>query len=214
MFTGLIERTGRLTAVRTGGAQAVIEVACAGWAQPLTVGESVAVHGACLTVVKTSAQGFACDVLAETLARTNLGAKRAGDRLNLERATRVGDTLGGHIVSGHVDGTGRVRTIGRDGKDRVLQVACGRALLAGMIPQGSVAVDGVSLTISRLNAEWFQVNIIPHTWSATALGDLRAGQSVNIETDMLGKYARQAAGAVCAARGTLSIDNLRDAGFA
>jgi riboflavin synthase len=203
-----------LTAMRTGGAQAVIEVACSGWDRPLTVGESVAVQGACLTVVKAGARGFACDVLAETLARTNLGEKRAGDRLNLERATRVGDALGGHIVSGHVDGTGRVRTIGRDGKDRVLQVACDRALLAGMIPKGSVAVDGVSLTISRLDAEWFQVNIIPHTWSATALGDLRTGQSVNLETDMLGKYASQAAGAVCAARGTLSIDNLRDAGFA
>lgn len=217
MFTGLVERTGRLVALKAaGGGGGAIEVEASGWDRLLSVGESVAVQGACLTVVRASPSGaFACDLLQETLARTCLADKKPGARLNLERASRVGDALGGHIVTGHVDTVGKVRAVTRDGEDRVLQVECAAASLLEMISKGSVALDGVSLTLTRVESTWFQVNIIPHTWQVTSLGDLRRGDRVNIETDVLGKYARQASGAAYArSGGTLTLDQLRAAGFA
>jgi riboflavin synthase len=216
MFTGLIEKTGRLRALRSSGGAGRIEVECSAWDRPLTIGQSVAVQGACLTVVQATSGGFACDLLQETVERTCLGDKKPRARLNLERATRLGEPLGGHIVTGHVDAVGRVRAVSRCGDDLVIQVECDPAWLAAMIPKGSVALDGVSLTLTKVEQTWFQVNIIPHTWQLTSLSDLRPGDRANIETDVLGKYVRKSSGAAYAksAAGSLTMDDLLNAGFA
>jgi len=158
------------------------------WNPALTLGESVAVQGICLTVAAVASETVVFDVLEETLARTNLSAKPSGALLNLERALRVGDALGGHLVTGHVDATGTVRWIRSVGRDREVRIACAAEWLAGMVPKGSVALDGVSLTIVDLNADSFSVHIIPHTWQATSFSRLAVGDAVNIETDILGKY--------------------------
>jgi riboflavin synthase alpha subunit len=153
------------------------------------VGASVAVSGVCLTVVERGAEGFVFEVGPETLARTALGRLRAGDAVNLERPLRFGGALGGHLVLGHVDGTGTVEAVTRvESTARVRISLRDRSLEPLLIPQGSVAVDGVSLTVAALDERAFEVMIIPHTLAATTFGRLNAGQSVNIETDMIGKY--------------------------
>lgn len=193
MFTGLVTQTGSWRGRRraTGSWEARVEVD-APWSPPLVVGESIAVQGACLTVVRDEGRVFLCNVLEETLRRTTLGELNAGDCVNLERALRVGDRLGGHMVQGHVDGTGEVESVGTDRGDRVARVRCPRECLGEMVVKGSVACDGVSLTVSDLWDDGFQVNVIPHTWEVTALRSLRAGSGVNIETDIIAKYVQRA----------------------
>ena len=154
----------------------------------------------------------AFDVLRETFSRTSLGQKGVGDVLNLERALRVGDSLGGHMVTGHVDGVGYVRSLQRQGGDWVLEVACVRELLDDMVPKGSVAMDGVSLTIANFRDDSFIVHIIPHTWDFTSCSTLRVGDAVNIETDVLGKYVRRLLRKDVAAQG-VSWDSLVKSGF-
>jgi riboflavin synthase len=153
-------------------------------------GESIAVQGACLTVETAQSGQFTCAVLRETLDVTNLGRKHVGARLNLERALAAGARFGGHIVSGHVDGTGNVTRIEKTGNDWVLEVECDPSLLHATVLKGSIACDGVSLTVSALSGRAFQANIIPFTFHHTSLGDLTRGDRVNIETDIIGKYAR------------------------
>lgn len=211
MFTGLVERTGTLRSLRTRGDAAAVEIACEPWDIPLAVGESVAVQGACLTVVRADARGFSCDVLRETLNKTSLGARQPGQLLNLERALRVGDRLGGHFVTGHVDGVGRIAGATSRGADRVLTVACAPELLGDIVPKGSIACDGVSLTIARLLEGAFEVHIIPHTWSHTSLSERRAGDAINIETDLIGKHVRRILGGRAA--GGVTEETLRAAGF-
>lgn len=183
------------------------------WQTALEPGESVAVRGVCLTVAACRADSFTCDVLDETLCRTSLGELAAGSPLNLERAMQAGDRFGGHIVSGHIDGVGRVTGVEKRGADRELTVRAGGELAAGMVPKGSVACDGVSLTISVLSEDSFAVRIIPFTWENTNLGRMQVGDPVNIETDMLGKYVRRAM-AASAPRPGVDMDTLRRAGFA
>lgn len=192
MFTGIIERMGTAVGLVRGGAGNQLRVRCEAWGHALLRGESVAVQGVCLTVAACSAAEFTCDVLGETLARSNLGAVRHGDRLNLERALRADSRLGGHFVSGHVDGTGRVRQVLQRGAERVVRIEYPRLLSGGLVWKGSVACDGVSLTVARLTHEWFEVHLVPVTWQSTSLQALRAGDAVNLEADMLGRYARHA----------------------
>ncbi len=154
----------------------------------MTEGESIAVNGVCLTVAEIIAQGFAGDVLKETINCSNLGAKQAGDPLNLERATRAGEPLGGHLITGHVEGTGTLVRRVTDGRDWRLEFACDQALLRQMVAKGSIACDGVSLTIAALEKTSFSVNIIPFTWKNTNLHQLHEGETVNLETDLIGKY--------------------------
>ena len=216
MFTGLVQAVGRWGGV--GGGRLRVRGGEA-W-EGLEAGESIAVNGVCLTLAAWGGGTLEFDVLGETMGRTAFGEKRAGDEVNLERALRAGDALGGHFVSGHVDGTGRVESVGREsGGDRVLRVRPGRAEMFGwMLPKGSVCIDGVSLTLVDADAAGgaFSVHVIPHTWAHTALRGLRAGDAVNLECDMLAKAVRQAGETPadgCTAAGSVSWEKLRAAGF-
>jgi riboflavin synthase len=158
----------------------------------LHVGESVAVNGACLTVIRVEPPLFSFQAGSETLSRTNLGRLEAGSRVNLERAVRLGDRLGGHWVQGHIDGTGRVAERLPEGEWERVWLACAVELSREMVPKGSVAVDGVSLTLVEVESGRFSVALIPHTLSATTLGLRQVGDLVNIETDILAKYVAKA----------------------
>lgn len=195
MFTGLIERVGTLARLESRGTGARLIVAAGDWDSPVIPGESVAVQGACLTVTETGSGHVSFDVLNETLQRTALGEKRPGGRLNLERALQAGGRFGGHFVTGHVDGTGRVAGLDRVGADWLLEVACARELAHGIVEKGSITVDGVSLTVTRAMEEGFEVQIIPFTWQHTSLPDLKVGGRVNLETDLIGKYVLKAVSA-------------------
>lgn len=190
MFTGLIQTTGRLQQVEFQGEAGKL-VLSARFDNPLNIGESIAINGTCLTLVKQQENQLTFDVLRETFDKTALGSKSTGAPLNLERALRLGDALGGHLVSGHVDGTGEVIQIETAGRDKVLVVQA-PSLVPEMVPKGSVAIDGVSLTLVQvLPADGiFSVHVIPHTWEHTSLAFLSAGDRVNLETDMIGKYVR------------------------
>jgi riboflavin synthase len=195
---------------RAGGAS--LELSHESWETPLELGESVAVMGACLTVTGIGKGCFTCDVLEETLARTTLQRVRTGMAVNLERALRMGDRLGGHMVSGHVDEVGEIVAVRRAGPDYVLRVSASVETLGALVMKGSVALDGVSLTISGLTQQWLEVCIIPHTWTHTTLHGLKAGSKLNVEGDLLGKYvARQLTGML--ARGGVTEAGLRAAGF-
>ncbi len=188
MFTGLVEALGTVAAVLEEPVGRRLVVAEPLLASGLRPGESVAVNGACLTVVDTSHQTFAFQAGPETLAKTNLGELRPGDRVNLERALRVGDRLGGHFVQGHIDGVGTIASRERQGEWETVRVECPTSLAAQMVPKGSITIDGVSLTLVEVGEESFSVALIPHTLQHTTLGFKAVGSTVNLETDILGKY--------------------------
>jgi riboflavin synthase len=187
MFTGLVETLGTVQRLTAAGAGRRLVVACR-IAPELTLGESVCVNGACLTVVAHDETSFAFEVGPETLLRTNLGDLAAGDRVNLERSLRFSDRLGGHLVQGHIDGVGHVDERLTQGEWVTVWFRCHADLAGQMVTKGSVAVDGVSLTVVDVEAQRFSVALIPHTLSATTLGFKDAGAAVNLETDMLAKY--------------------------
>jgi riboflavin synthase len=216
MFTGLIQKVGRLTSLTRADGGGVLHIGHEPWETPLEKGESISVHGVCLTVTACDRAGeFVCDVLDETVQRSNLWLKKPGYRLNLERALRASDRLGGHIVSGHVDGTGAVASLKPRGRDQVVRIECSADLLTGIVEKGSVACDGISLTVSALGSSWFEANIIPTTWETTSLNDLRSGDSVNIETDMIGKFVRRYLQASQSpdTHSNLTMEHLERAGF-
>ena len=189
MFSGLVKGIGRVASRTNTGADArfVIELGSAQLA-PLAVGGSVAVNGVCLTAVAVGRGDFTADVSAATLAVTTLGRLAAGARVNLEPPLRAGDPLDGHIVTGHVDGVGEVVSLEAVGSSKRIVVAVPAALGRYIAPKGSVAVDGVSLTVNSVGAAEFEVNIIPHTQSVTVIGEYARGTAVNIEVDMLARY--------------------------
>ena len=190
MFTGLVEKIGTVKRVSRGRGL-VIEFAFEPWREPFVPGESVAVNGTCLTVARCDATRFTADVLRETEERTGLAELKPGDKVNLERAMRAGARLGGHIVQGHVDGRGELVSKTPKGRDFALTFRCGRVIACGCVEKGSIAVNGVSLTVSGLGDDWFRVDVIPTTLRDTNLGFLKIGDRVNLETDVLGKYARK-----------------------
>ena len=193
MFTGLVQRIGTVRRV-SRGAGLVLEIeADVPWAKPLEEGESVAVNGVCLTVVRCAGSRFTADVLGETESRTGLGSLVPGEKVNLERALRAGDALGGHIVQGHVDARGTVTAKIPKGRDFQLRVRCGRVVAAQTVLKGSVTLDGVSLTVSALGDDWLGVDVIPTTARATTLGAKAVGDPVNVEGDVVGKYLAKAA---------------------
>jgi riboflavin synthase len=192
MFTGIVEEVGAVLDVARAGQSARLEVAAALTTEGSEIGASIAVNGVCLTVVARRPRGFAFDLGPETLAVSALGELGVGDDVNLERPLRFGGALGGHLVLGHVDGVGTVEEVSRvESTARVRIALAGGELEPLLIAKGSVAVDGVSLTVAALGRQMFEVMLIPHTLSATTLGRLRAGQRVNIETDVIGKYLQR-----------------------
>lgn len=210
MFTGIIEDLGVVDGV-AGGSGATRIVIRSGLGEGLTPGQSVAVNGVCLTVVEPGPGRFACDVLDETIARSNLKGIPAGEIVNLERALRVDGRIDGHIVQGHVDGTGRVLAVGRAGRDWEVEVHAPPDVARYLVMKGSIAVDGISLTVAGMEGNRFTVRVIPHTWEHTNLSRRRAGDRVNLETDILAKYVERLAGG----RGGpgLTWDTLRQAGY-
>ena len=190
------------------GSGLVLEIGFEPWMRPLEEGESVAVNGVCLTVVHCDASRFTADVLRETESRTGLADLLPGSKVNLERALRAGDAMGGHIVQGHVDCRGTVIAKTPKGRDFQLRIRCGRVLAAQSVLKGSVAIDGVSLTISALGDDWLGVDLIPTTAAETTLGAKRVGDLVNLEGDVVGKYVAKAA-----TRPGLTEEALRNAGF-
>ncbi len=212
MFTGLVEKVGEFVNVRQRGNGAELTVAHDGWSEEIVAGESVAVQGVCLTVVRYNEKSFTFDVLNETLSKTNLGRKKTGDYLNLERAMKVGSRFGGHIVSGHVDGAGKIADISTVGDDHLIRITCGIELAEEIITKGSIAIDGISLTVTAEGDDWFEVAIIPHTWKNTSLCQRKKNDYVNLETDVLGKYVKRYIGAYTK-RDDLTMDRLVNAGF-
>jgi riboflavin synthase len=188
MFTGLVEALATVRAVTPQGAGRRLRLAVPEFAGQLSLGESVSVNGACLTVVEHDAESCDFEAGPETLSRTNLGELREGDRVNLERSLRLGDRLGGHLVQGHVDGLGRVSERLVEGEWVTVWFRCPPELAAQMVSKGSVAVDGVSLTLVDVAADRFSVALIPHTLAHTTLGFKGPGDAVNLETDLLAKY--------------------------
>lgn len=187
MFTGLVESLGTITRAEDAGAGRRLTVRDP-MGPALVLGESVAVNGVCLTVVEMWVDEFAFEVGPETLIRTNLGRLAAGDRVNLERSLRVGDRLGGHFVQGHVDAVGTIDARVRNGDWEDVWFRCSADLTPLMVPKGSIAVDGISLTLVDVETERFSVMLIPHTQAVTTLGFKRAGDPVNLEADMLAKH--------------------------
>jgi riboflavin synthase len=189
MFTGIVEELGLVRRVTGAGATRRLAIAASTTLEGSELGASVAVNGVCLTVVERWNDGFAFDVGPETLERTALGRLQTGARVNLERPLRLGAALGGHLVLGHVDGVGRVEDVTRvESTARVRFTLPGPDLAPLLVPKGSVAVDGVSLTIAALDGAGFEVMLIPHTLEVTNLGRLGPGDPVNVETDVIGKY--------------------------
>ena len=189
LFTGIVEEVGSVRRLDRAGGGARLTIGAGRTLEGSAVGASVAVNGACLTVVELRADGFVFDLGPETLARTALAGLAAGARVNLERPLRLGDGLGGHLVLGHVDGVGTIEALTRVESTARVKIGLQDPELAGLlVPQGSVAVDGVSLTVAALDGSSFEVMLIPHTLEATTLGTARNGQAVNIEMDVIGKY--------------------------
>jgi len=193
MFTGIVQRIGTVKRVSRGAGLVLELSADVPFARPLEEGESIAVNGVCLTVVHHDGyQRFTADVLRETEARSGLGELVPGAKVNLERALRVGEPMGGHIVQGHVDCRGTIAALEPKGRDVQLRVRCGRVLAAELVLKGSITIDGVSLTISALGEDFLGVDLIPTTRKETTLGLKRVGEKVNLEGDVLGKYAAKA----------------------
>jgi riboflavin synthase, alpha subunit len=188
MFTGIVTDIGRVRDVRETERDRRYEIETAWDTTTLDLGASVSHAGCCLTVVETGPGWFAVEVSNETLSKTTLGAWKAGDGVNLERAARLGDEMGGHVVSGHVDGLGRVVSITPEGGSHRIEVEAPAPLHRYIAAKGSITVDGVSLTVNAVEGRTFSLNIIPHTWEATTLGRLAPGDPVNLEIDMLARY--------------------------
>jgi riboflavin synthase len=190
LFTGLVADLGALVAVEPDGDGATLRVRTALAAQ-LRVGDSVAVNGACLTATRVAGEEFEAHAIAETLRRTTLGGLAAGDPVNLELALRADGRLGGHVVQGHVDGVGTVAAVREEGRSRVLAVDAPAALAPYVVEKGSIAVDGVSLTVSALRPDGFEVSLIPETLVRTTLGGASVAQPVNLEADILAKHVQR-----------------------
>ena len=191
MFTGLVAGTGTVESLERDGDGVRLRVRSE-LAGELGPGDSVAVNGVCLTAVAPDPDGFSADVMEETLRRSSLGPLATGDAVNLELPLRAGDRLGGHIVQGHVDGTGEVHSVREEGLSRVVRIAAPADLLRYVVEKGSIAVEGVSLTVSAVDEEAFEVSLIPETLERTTLGAAAPGRTVNLEVDVLAKYVEKA----------------------
>jgi len=213
MFTGIIERVGEVVRASRAGGLMRLQVAMGELARRTRKGHSAAIDGACLTATNVTAEAADFDVGEETLALTTLGEFRPHRKVNLELPLQAGEPLGGHIVQGHVDGVGTIVRVEISSDSKIMEVSIPSALAAEMVLKGSVAVDGVSLTISALTGQSFEVCLIPHTLKSTTLGEKDAGDRVNIETDILGKYVAKALAARAGASAGVTERMLEEHGF-
>jgi riboflavin synthase len=191
LFTGIIESFGTIKRIESNGEGKILHIGCDLDLSQSKIGDSIAVNGACLTAVSLGKFDFKVDMAPETVARTTFKQMAPGKRVNLERALRLSDRIDGHLVSGHIDGTGIISSVKRDSNAVIISVSVDKTLALDMIEKGSVAIDGISLTINNCSDELFTVSVIPHTADITTIGLKQVGDRVNIETDMLGKYVRK-----------------------
>ena len=213
MSTGIIEEVGIVRAVRHGARSAVLQISAQVITADLNIGDSVAVNGVCLTVTQLSPAGFTVDVMPETLSRSNLSVLVSGSRVNLERALPAGGRFGGHIVSGHIDGVGRVKALRRDDNALWYEISAAPELLRYIVEKGSVAVDGISLTVAWVTSSSFAVSVIPHTAAVTVLTERRVGDGVNLECDIIAKYVEKLVAPAKTSQVSLTREFLLENGF-
>jgi riboflavin synthase len=205
MFTGIVEEMGTIRHMSTGGTSGQISIRAKKVLEGTKIGDSIAVNGICLTVVSLKNDGFTADVMAETVRRSSLSACRSGDRVNLERAMAADGRFGGHIVSGHIDGTGVIESYVREENAVWITIRTPAALLRYIVEKGSIAIDGVSLTVAYVDDRVFKVSVIPHTGEETTLLSKKDGDPVNLETDIIGKYVEKLTGQRTGAGGGISL---------
>ena len=212
MFTGIIEEIGKIQTVRKGAASSSISVQTKKVMEDVHIGDSIAVNGVCLTVTAFSQGGFTADVMHETFNRSSLGSLQTGSPVNLERAMPSNGRFGGHIVSGHIDGTGTVSAIQKDDNAVWYTIKTAPGILRYIVEKGSVAIDGISLTVAAVERDCFSVSIIPHTASITTLSNRRVGDTVNLENDCIGKYVERLMG-IQQSKHNITADFLTKYGF-
>ena len=216
MFTGIVEETGILRSLRPApGGGGILTARCRAVLDASRIGDSIAVNGVCLTVSFLAEDGFSADVMPETLRRSNLGLLSPGARLNLERAMPADGRFGGHLVTGHIDGRGSIRSVSREGNAVWYTIGCCPEILRLIVPKGSVAVDGISLTVADTGPGFFRVSVIPHTAALTSLGGRGPGDTVNLENDCIGRYVERLlqAGMGQKPAGALTAEALSALGF-
>lgn len=220
MFTGLVEEVGAIAEIRPAGKAIHLKIKSSKVLDGVQLGDSISVNGICLTVTAYDKASFTVDVVPETMRRTTLHELSAGSPVNLERAMQMGGRFGGHIVSGHIDGVGRILSIADEDIAKVVRLAAPPNVLRYVVEKGSITIDGVSLTVMDVDGESFRISVIPHTWQITVLRHRRVGSSVNLEVDIIGKYVERLLGAHLPGAGSesagtrLSMDFLRNNGFA
>jgi riboflavin synthase len=215
MFTGLIEEIGKVEAVAKLPKSARISIRAERVLEDVKLGDSISTNGVCLTVISFDKKSFTVDVMAETMGRSNLGRLTQGDEINLERALRVGDRLGGHMVSGHIDGVGHIENYEQEDNAVWITIGTSKEILRYIVQKGSIAIDGVSLTVAYIDDRVFKVSIIPHTRDATTLLRRKIGDEINLECDMIGKYIEKLLGGTeKVTKKSIDIDFLRENGFA
>ncbi len=206
MFTGIIEEVGRVTLAQSRN----LVITASDVLQGMELGGSIAVNGVCLTITNVNTSSFSIDIMSETLERSNFGLLSAGDRVNLERALALGGRLGGHLVQGHIDATGRVASIRWNGAVMLIRFAAPTEVIRYVVEKGFIAVDGISLTVVTKDTSSFQVSVVDYTHRHTTLGDKQVGDSVNLEVDIIAKYVEQ----LSQARSTgITVDFLQEHGF-
>ncbi len=220
MFTGLIEEIGIVASITSEKEYARLLVRCPGIREQVKLGDSVAINGACQTAAAFTADGVFFDTLAESLKKTNLGSLQAGSRVNLETSLTVNRGMGGHFVQGHVNGTGTIRSIEKQSQNIFVRIALGGDLLRYCVAEGSITIDGISLTTASIESDCVLINIIPHTFEHTNLADRKIGDRVNIETDILARYVEKflqsgsaLGGGAESPKNTINEERLRSMGY-
>lgn len=217
MFTGIIEEVGILQEFNLGNGFGLVEIKCENVLEETKIGDSIATNGVCLTVKEMNSHSFKAEVMGETLSKSNLGNLRVGDRLNLERALRLSDRLGGHIVSGHIDGIGRITAINEEKDGTWFTISAPKDVLKYIIYKGSIGIDGISLTVAYVDDEMFKVSVIPHTLDNTILPEKKVNSIVNLECDLVGKYIEKLFNGKSADQETekedINMEFLKNSGF-
>ncbi|RII35184.1 riboflavin synthase [Clostridium chromiireducens] len=217
MFTGIIEEVGVLQEFNIGNGFGVMVIKCNDILDDTKIGDSIATNGVCLTVKEKTSYSFKAEVMGETLAKSNLGSLKVGDKLNLERALRLSDRLGGHIVSGHIDGVGKIVSVKEESDGTWFTISAPKDVLKYIIYKGSIGIDGISLTVAYVDDEVFKVSVIPHTLDNTILPHKKVNSVVNLECDLVGKYIEKLVGGRNASKetdtSTITMDFLKNNGF-